>query len=102
MRLDLPDPMPLSTLLDLASQRLELNIIYDPAELEGQEVSVQSPADIRAASQLPGAEVENALRYLMARDFVELREGRVFMTLHWYRAVTRVLWRRHLIIRSAA
>jgi hypothetical protein len=58
--------------------------------------------DIRGASQLPAAEVENALRYLMARNFVETRGGRIFLTLNWFRAVTRVLWRRHLIIRSAA
>lgn len=48
IRLDLPDPVPLERLLDFASQRLDLNIIYDPAKVRGQEVSIKSPAEVPA------------------------------------------------------
>lgn len=50
IKLDLPDPMPLATLLDFASQRLNLNIIYDPQKLEGLDVTIKSPADIPAGA----------------------------------------------------
>jgi len=50
IKLDLPDPMPLATLLDFASQRLGFNIIYDPQKLEGLDVTIKSPADIPAGA----------------------------------------------------
>jgi len=45
VKLDLPDPVPLDVLLDYASDRLGLNIIYDRQKVSG-EVSLQSPAEI--------------------------------------------------------
>ena len=57
--------------------------------------------DIVASTQLGDEEVSNALRYCRSRQFTELRAGRIYISRLWFRAVTRVLWRRHLLIRSA-
>jgi hypothetical protein len=54
--------------------------------------------DICEATRLPTAAVENALRYSLAREYIELVEGRYWVRWTWYRALTRFLRRRHLII----
>ncbi len=56
-------------------------------------------SDIMQSTQLPAAEIEDALRFVAARGFTEVRDGRLYLTRDWFRAVTRVLWRRHLVIR---
>ena len=52
VKLDLPDPVPLDVLLDYASDRLGLNIIYDRQKVSG-EISLQSPAEIPTALLRP-------------------------------------------------
>ncbi len=52
IKLDLPDPVPLDTLLDYASERLDLNIIYDRQRVSG-EVTLQSPTEIPTALLRP-------------------------------------------------
>ena len=56
--------------------------------------------ELVAATQLSRAEVENSLRYAASRRFTQKIDGRVFLTANWFRAITRVLWRRHLLLRS--
>jgi len=55
--------------------------------------------DIIASTQLAAAEIDDTLRFASARGFIELRGERIYLTRDWFRAVTRVLWRRHLVIR---
>lgn len=59
-------------------------------------------SDIVAATQLPAAEIDDSLRFIAARGLTEVRNDRLYLTRDWYRAVTRVLWRRHLVIRRPA
>ncbi|MCC6747472.1 MAG: AAA family ATPase [Deltaproteobacteria bacterium] len=55
------------------------------------------PADLVRATMLPDAQVASALRYGLARGYFEDLEGRYRVTWGWYRAVTRLLQRRHLL-----
>lgn len=53
--------------------------------------------DVQAATQLAPAEVEDALRFCQSRGYIELAEGRYRVVWPWYRTLTTVLRRQHLL-----
>ena len=55
-----------------------------------------SPADIAAGLRLTPAEVQNALSVALQRGLVEESDGRYRVGWPWFRAVTRVLYRKNL------
>ncbi|EDM80372.1 Cdc6-related protein [Plesiocystis pacifica SIR-1] len=48
-------------------------------------------------TQLPPAEVADTIRFALAQGWVEEFEGYYRVTWHWYRAITNVLRRQHLL-----
>ncbi len=87
--------------------------LFDPptsAQLESQPTSVYfvlrailqldhaATDDIVRTTNLSRAEVDNTIRFCLARGFIKHRHRRVYVTWYWFRAVSRVLWRRHLIL----
>jgi hypothetical protein len=64
------------------------------------QLEVASPSDLVACTQLPPADVADALRFALARGWVD-RVGsygdRYRVTWHWYRAITNMLRRQHLL-----
>jgi hypothetical protein len=57
-----------------------------------------SAADIERATQLTAMEVSDAIRYSVAHGYLQERGGRVDITWDWFRPITRVLQRRHLLV----
>ncbi|MCW5812844.1 MAG: ATP-binding protein [Labilithrix sp.] len=57
-----------------------------------------SAGDIGRATQLTDIEVSDAIRYSVARGYLEERAGRVDITWDWFRPITRILQRRHLLV----
>jgi hypothetical protein len=63
------------------------------------QMDVADRDDLVEATNLTPGEVHNALRFAEARGFVEeVGEGAVRVTWPWYRAVTRVLSRKRLLV----
>ncbi|MFO7562742.1 MAG: AAA family ATPase [Enhygromyxa sp.] len=64
------------------------------------QLEVASPADLVACTQLPPADVADALRFALARGWID-RVGsygdRYRVTWRWYRAITDTLRRQHLL-----
>ncbi|PRQ07268.1 hypothetical protein ENSA7_29760 [Enhygromyxa salina] len=64
------------------------------------QLGVASPEDLVACTQLPPADVSDALRFAVARGWVDRfgeRGDRFCVTWHWYRAITDMLRRQHLL-----
>jgi hypothetical protein len=61
-----------------------------------------SPEDIARATMLPAASIEDALRYCSARQYLEQQDGRYRVRWDWFRAITRFLQRRHLLVGGGA
>lgn len=55
------------------------------------------PEDVARATMLRGSQVEDALRYGLARGYFAMAGDRYRVSWAWYRAVTRFLQRRHLL-----
>ncbi len=53
--------------------------------------------DIAAATMLTESRIRDALRYALARGYVTERAGRYRVEWRWFRAITSVLQRRHLL-----
>jgi len=53
--------------------------------------------DVMTATKLPDERVREALRYARLRGYVDLVEERYRVSWEWFRAITRVLHRRHLL-----
>jgi len=64
------------------------------------QLEIASPADLVACTQLPPADVADALRFALSRGWVD-RVGsygdRYRVTWHWYRSITNMLRRQHLL-----
>jgi hypothetical protein len=54
------------------------------------------PQDIAKVTSLPIAQVEDALRFGNQHGYFEIHAGRYSVNWDWFRAVTRLLQRRHL------
>ncbi|KIG14761.1 Cdc6-related protein [Enhygromyxa salina] len=64
------------------------------------QLGIASPEDLVACTQLPPADVSDALRFAVARGWVDRvgkRGDRFCVTWHWYRAITDMLRRQHLL-----
>ena len=55
-------------------------------------------ADIVLCTDLAPAEVADAVRFALSRRYIERRGDRLSLTWEWYRAVTQVLHRQHLVL----
>ena len=53
--------------------------------------------ELRAATQLPASDVSDALRFCLTRGYVERYDAGVRITWRWYRTITNVLLRQHLL-----
>ncbi len=53
--------------------------------------------EIERATQLPSKDVEDAMRFCSSRGYVEPFQGGYRMTWPWYRTITTVLQRQHLL-----
>nr|WP_255216617.1 AAA family ATPase [Pseudenhygromyxa sp. WMMC2535] len=63
------------------------------------QLEVASPSDLVACTQLPPADVADALRFAQARGWiVQVRGEHYRVTWHWYRAITNMLRRQHLLV----
>ncbi|MEM9692071.1 MAG: AAA family ATPase [Myxococcota bacterium] len=56
-----------------------------------------SSDDVVEATMLPAAQVDDALRYALARRYIEEVDGRIRIRWTWFRTITRFLARRHLL-----
>jgi hypothetical protein len=64
------------------------------------QLGAASPEDLVACTQLPPSDVADALRFAVARGWVDhtgKRGDRYRVTWHWYRAITDMLRRQHLL-----
>ena len=53
--------------------------------------------ELTAATQLPATDVSDALRFCLARGYIEPYDAGVRVTWAWYRTITTVLQRQHLL-----
>ena len=61
-----------------------------------------SPEDIARATMLSASSIEDALRYCSARSYLEQQDERYRVRWDWFRAITRFLQRRHLLVGGGA
>ena len=64
------------------------------------QLEVASIDDIIAATMLPASRVRDALRFAVSRDWLTKEDTRYRVCWDWFRAITNVLHRRHLIVRN--
>ena len=83
-----PDARQLDELPDPAVFVLRAVVQLEPA----------APVNIEAATMLRTAQVEDALRYGLARGYFERNGDRYRVTWTWFRSITRFLERRHLLV----
>ena len=61
------------------------------------QLELAPPAEIVAATQLPASDVADALRYCTTKGYLEDVDGHLRLTWTWYRTITTVLVRQHLL-----
>ena len=61
------------------------------------QLGLATELEVMAATQLPRSDVDDAIRFCVSRGYVEAHEGAFRMTWDWYRTVTTVLQRQHLL-----
>lgn len=54
-------------------------------------------SEVEAATQLPGPDIADAIRFCSTRGYLEPFRGGVRLTWPWYRTITTVLTRQHLL-----
>ena len=62
------------------------------------QLDLASEEEIASCTQLPAADVADAIRFSITHGFVERVEDRVRLSWHWYRTITLVLVRKHLLV----
>ncbi len=55
------------------------------------------PHEVQRATQLPATDIEDAIHFCNSRGYVEPYEGGYRLTWPWYRTITTVLQRQHLL-----
>ena len=78
----------------------ELEKLTDPAVLVMRSVIQLGPArveDLVAATMQRPSQIQDTLRYGLARGYFDEQNGRYRVSWGWYRAITRFLQRRHLL-----
>lgn len=61
------------------------------------QLELATVTEVEAATQLPRVEVEDAMRFCASRGYVESFQGGVRLGWPWYRTITTVLQRQHLL-----
>lgn len=62
------------------------------------QLEVATAPQVSECTQLPHADVADAIRYCMTHGYVELTGGRYRLSWVWYRTITTVLTRQHLLV----
>ena len=62
------------------------------------QLEVASPEEVADCTQLPVPDVADAIRFSVVHGYVELTAGRYRLSWTWYRTITRVLTRQHLLV----
>lgn len=63
------------------------------------QLEIASPADVCECSRLSIAEVISTLRYFQSRGYIEWNEEKARISDHWFRHITNVLHRQHLLVK---
>ncbi len=63
------------------------------------QLEVASPEDLCDCSRLSIAEVISTLRYFQSRGYIEWNDEKARISDHWYRHITNVLHRQHLLVK---
>ncbi len=63
------------------------------------QLEVASPEELSQCTQLSTAEVTGTLRYFQSRGFIEWSEDKARLSDHWFRHITNVLDRQHLLVK---
>jgi hypothetical protein len=63
------------------------------------QLEIASPEDLSECTQLSIAEVIGVLRYFQSRGFIEWAEEKARISDHWFRHITNVLDRQHLLVK---
>jgi DNA-binding MarR family transcriptional regulator len=58
-----------------------------------------SPEEVADCTQLTISEVIGSLRYFQSRGYIEWREDKARISDHWFRHITNVLDRQHLLVK---
>lgn len=62
------------------------------------QLELATPQDVSDCTQLPEPDVADAIRFSVAHGYVEPFSGRFRLSWTWYRTITRVLVRQHLLV----
>ncbi|AUI86106.1 AAA family ATPase [Vibrio azureus] len=63
------------------------------------QLEVASPEELSECTQLSVAEVIGTLRYFQSRGFIEWNKDKARVSDHWFRHITNVLDRQHLLVK---
>ncbi len=63
------------------------------------QLEIASPADVCECSRLSMAEVISTLRYFQSRGYIEWSDDKARISDHWFRHITNVLHRQHLLVK---
>ncbi len=63
------------------------------------QLEIASPADVSECSRLSMAEVISTLRYFQSRGYIEWNDSKARISDHWFRHITNVLHRQHLLVK---
>ncbi len=63
------------------------------------QLEIASPEDVSECTQLTIAEVIGTLRYFQSRGYIEWSEDKARVSDHWFRHITNVLDRQHLLVK---
>lgn len=61
------------------------------------QLELAMPYEVEAATQLPAKDVDDAFRFCLSRGYLEPFHGGVRLSWPWYRTITTVLQRQHLL-----
>ncbi len=87
--------------LFIAPDSVDLEILPDSAVFVLRaivQLEIAAVEDVLEATMLPPREVHDAIRYALFRGYLEVLDGRYRVHWGWFRAVTRLLERRHLLV----
>lgn len=63
------------------------------------QLEIASPSDVSECSRLSMAEVISTLRYFQSRGYIEWNDNKARISDHWFRHITNVLHRQHLLVK---
>jgi predicted transcriptional regulator len=63
------------------------------------QLEVASQEELSRCTQLSVAEVLGTLRYFQSRGYIEWSDDKARVSDHWFRQITNVLHRQHLLVK---